>query len=110
MFVDEGDDHMDRSYVCTTDRVDSAGNASSIVGTHGTQWVQFSARPTALAGNGLVLGSANELDVNVDGSTLEVVADVVKIKNPDIKLKVERCLLRSSTNGFTASAANANAR
>ena len=100
---------MDRSYVCTTDRIDSAGNATSIVGTNSTQWVQFSARPTALAGNGLVLGSANELDVNVDGSTLEVVADVVKIKNPDIKLKVERGLLRSTTNGIAATSATVDA-
>lgn len=102
VFVDEGDTYMDRSYVCTTDRVDASNNPSAVVGTHPTQWIQFGARPTALAGNGLVLGNANELDVNVDGSTLEVVADVVKIKNPDIKLKVQRGLLRSSTNGTTA--------
>ena len=99
VFVDEGDAFVDRSYVCTTDRVDSNGNLSAIVGTHPTQWIQFSARPTALAGNGLVLGTANELDVNVDGNTIEVVADVVKVKNPNILVKVERGLLRSSTDG-----------
>jgi hypothetical protein len=105
VFVDEGTAFMDRSYVCTTDRVDINGNLSAVVGTNGTQWVQFSARPAALAGNGLVLGTANELDVNVDGSTIEVVADVVKVKNPNIMVKVERGLLRSSTNGTTATTA-----
>jgi hypothetical protein len=109
VFVDEGVAHMDRSYVCTTDRVDTNNNASCVVGTHATQWIQFSARPAALAGNGLVLGTANELDVNVDGATIEVVADVVKINNPDIKVKVERGLLRSTTDGTIVSTPTADA-
>ena len=104
-FVDEGTEFKDRAFVCITDRLDAAGEANAIVGTHTLQWVQFSARSEAMAGNGLVTGVGSQLDVNVDGATIEVVADVVKIKNPDIKVKVERGLLRSTTDGTTASTA-----
>ena len=105
VFIDEGVTYMDRSFVCITDRVDTNNAPSSIVGTFALEWVQFGARPTALAGNGLALGNANQLDVNVDGTTLQVVADVVQITNPDVKVKVERGLLRSTTNGTIATTA-----
>ena len=78
VFVDQGVQYKDRAYVCTTDR------GVDVVGTNELQFVQFSARSTAMAGNGLVTGTAEQLDVNVDGATLEVVADVVQVKDAGI--------------------------
>jgi hypothetical protein len=102
VFVDEGDQHVDRSYICITDRINPTTGANTcIVGTHATEWVTFGARPSAMAGNGLVVGSGNALDVQVDTTTIEIVSDTVRIKNPDIKFKVERGLLRSVTDGTT---------
>ena len=99
VFVDEGDEFLDRSYICITDQYSSGATASAVVGTDSLTWVQFSARPSAMAGNGLVVGTGNALDVNVDNATLEIITDTLRIKNPDIKFEVERGLLRSSTNG-----------
>lgn len=98
-FVDEGTVYLDRSFICITDRVDVNNQPSAIVGTNALQWVQFGARSAAIAGRGLVTGAANEVDVNVDDSTLVINNDYVCIKNPDIKVKVERGLIRSTTNG-----------
>ena len=75
VFVDQGTDSKDRSYVCTTDR------GSDTVGSSALAFVQFSARATAMAGHGLVVGAGDELDVNTDNSTLAVIADVVQIKD-----------------------------
>ena len=57
-FVDEGTNYLDRAYVCTT----NAG--SDVIGTDTLTFVQFSARPSALAGYGLLVGVGNALDVN----------------------------------------------
>jgi hypothetical protein len=57
-FVDQGTAHQDRAYVCITDR------GSSVVGTNNLTFVQFSSRPSALAGYGLQVGTGNALDVN----------------------------------------------
>jgi hypothetical protein len=75
VFVDQGTTYKDRAYVCITDK------DSSVVGTNDLEWVQFSARSSAMAGLGLVVGSASELDVNVDNSTIEIASDVVQVKD-----------------------------
>ena len=98
-FVDEGTVYMDRSFICITNRVDTNNQLSAIVGTHNLTWVQFGARSTAMAGRGLVTGSANEIDVNVDESTLTINNNYVCIKNPSITVKAERGLIRTTTNG-----------
>ena len=75
LFVDEGATYRDRAYVCTSDR------GSDVVGTHALAWVQFSSRSSAMAGQGLVTGAAEQLDVNVDNSTLTITGDVVQVKD-----------------------------
>jgi hypothetical protein len=60
VFVDEGA-LLDRAYICITNE------SVSQVGTNALEWVQFSARPLALAGNGLVVG-AGENTLNVDST------------------------------------------
>ena len=102
-FVDEGAVYIDRSFVCTTNRI-TANVPSSVVGTNALEWVQFNARSSAMAGQGLVTGSANELDVNVDNTTIQITNDTLNIVHPDIKLKAVRGLLRSATDGTTATA------
>lgn len=57
-FIDEGNLFLDRSFICITDR------GSDTVDTDPLEWVQYSARPSALAGFGLQVGTGNELDVN----------------------------------------------
>lgn len=78
VFVDEGTMYADRSFVCTSNR------GQDVVGTDALEFVQFGARPSAMAGLGLVVGAANELDVNVDGSTLNIIGDVVSIKESGV--------------------------
>jgi hypothetical protein len=102
-FVDEGTVYTDRSFICISNRLNASGQPSAVIGTDGLTFVQFGARSSAMAGRGLVTGQANELDVNVDDTTLVISNDFVCIKNPDIKLKVERGLIRSSTNGTAVS-------
>lgn len=80
IFVDEGTAHKDRGFVCTTNHL-VGSTVSDIIGTHELEFVQFSARSTAMAGKGLVTGEAEQLDVNVDENTLTVIADVVQLKN-----------------------------
>ena len=99
VFVDQGTTYKDRSYVCTTNVTDANGQQTAVAGSNTLQWTLFSAQSDALAGSGLVTGSGNKLNVEVDGATIEIVANALRIKNPDIKVKVERGLLRSTTNG-----------
>ena len=75
VFVDQGTVYQDRAFVCITDK------GADIVGTHPLAFVQFSSRSSAAAGHGLVTGVAEELDVNVDNSTLTILSDVVQIKD-----------------------------
>lgn len=102
VFADEGVEYKDRSYVCITNRTDASGALTSVVGTNTLEWVQFSARSSAMAGRGLVTGVGEQLDVNVDNVTLEVNAgDQVTIKNPNVNIKVERGLLRCTSDGVS---------
>jgi hypothetical protein len=77
VFVDQGTVSLDRSYICISDK------GSDVVGTNALQWVQFGARPSAMAGDGLVVGDANELDVNV-GSGLTIIDDKVRIADKGV--------------------------
>ena len=97
-FIDKGTINCDKSYICIT----NAPNA--VVGTNDLGWVQFGARNTALAGKGLVTGDASTLDVNVDNTTVVITNNFVGLKHPDVKVKAERGLLRSTTDGTTATA------
>lgn len=58
IFVDQGTQWMDRSFVCTSDK------GSDIVDTDSLVFAQFGSRPSALAGVGLKVGTGNELDVD----------------------------------------------
>lgn len=53
------------------------------VGTSAITWSQFSGSSTTLAGSGLVTNGTNpnQIDVNVDGTTLEIASDTVRIKD-----------------------------
>ena len=92
VFVDQGTVYKDRAYVCITDR------GTDVVDTNGLQFVQFSARSSAIAGQGLVVGAAEELDVNVDNATLTILGDVVQVQDLGI------------TNGKLANATIENAK
>lgn len=78
VFIDEGTVYKDRAFICVTDR------SSDIAGTNTLEFVQFSSRPSAMAGQGLVVGTANQLDVNVDAVSLIVETDIVKIKDAGV--------------------------
>ncbi len=51
---------------------------------NGTSWVNTESDLTGLAGDGLVDGGGGALDVNVDDSTIEINADVVRVKDGGI--------------------------
>lgn len=92
LFVDQGTALKDRGYVCITDR------GVDVVGTGDLTFVQFSARSSAIAGNGLVVGTGEAIDVNVDDATLTIAADTVLIKDAGV------------TNAKIADATIANAK
>ena len=60
LFIDQGDVNRDRSFVCTTD----AG--WDTIGEHELTFINHSARPTALAGNGLVVSTTSSTALDVD--------------------------------------------
>lgn len=71
VFILEGTS-ADTLWTLTTD-------APITVGTTALTWTQFNSAGDIVAGNGLSK-SGNTLDVNVDGSTLEINADAVRVK------------------------------
>lgn len=77
VFIEEGNVNADLGFVCTTD------DGSDTVGTDDLVFSQFSGAGQISAGTGLTK-SGNTLDVNVDNSSLEIVADAVKVKNGGI--------------------------
>lgn len=77
VFIEEGNVNADLGFVCTTD------DGSDTVGTDDLIFTQFSGAGQISAGTGLTK-SGNTLDVNVDNSSLEIVADAVKVKNGGI--------------------------
>jgi len=72
VFIEEGTTQADTLWVMTT-------NAPITVGTTGLSWSQFSSAGDIVGGAGLTK-TGNTLDVNVDGSTLEINADTLRVK------------------------------
>ena len=67
-FVDRGVAHMDKSFVCVTNKVDGFGTPNDIVDSSALQFNTYSVRPAALAGEGLEVDgtSANRMQVDHD--------------------------------------------
>jgi hypothetical protein len=76
VFVEMGDTHADSGWVITT-------NGTITIGTTGITWSQFSGAGQVVAGLGLAK-SGNVLDVNVDGTTLEINSDALRIKDAGV--------------------------
>ena len=75
VFIEEGTTNSDNGFVCTTN------DAADTVGTHDLAFVQFSGAGQITAGTALSK-SANTLNVNVDGTTVEVNgSDQLQVKN-----------------------------
>lgn len=72
VFVEEGTTQADSLWVMTT-------NAPITVGTTVLTWAQFSSAGDIVAGAGLSK-AGNTLDVNIDGATLEINADALRVK------------------------------
>lgn len=71
-FVEEGDTLSNTGWVLTTDN-------PITLGTTGLSWAKFSSSGDIAAGNGLTQ-TGNTFDVNVDGSSIEINADILRIK------------------------------
>ena len=102
--VQVGTANADTAWTCT---VDAGGTLNSTA-------VTFAQMPSALsvsAGAGLVK-TGNALDVNVDGTTLEINADAVRIKNGGValgtKVSGQLPVANGGTGGATAAAAKTN--
>ena len=74
VFVESGSVNASSGWVTTN----TFGN--DIVGTHPVVWVQFSGTGQINAGNGLSK-TGNILDVNVDNTSLEIIADTIRISS-----------------------------
>ncbi len=78
-FVEEGTVNGDNGWVCTSNV------GSDVVGTDTLVFVQFSGAGQIIAGAGLSK-SGNQLDVNVDGTSIEISADTLRIVSaPTVK-------------------------
>lgn len=75
-FVEEGNTQADNGYVVST-------NGTITVGSTGIVWAQFSGAGQITAGLGLSK-TGNTLDVNVDGSTIEINSDTLRVKDAGI--------------------------
>jgi len=73
-FIEQGTIHGDNGFVCTSN------TGSDTVGTHGLVFSQFSGAGHITAGNALSK-TGNTLDVLVDGTTIEINADKLRIKD-----------------------------
>jgi hypothetical protein len=72
VFVQEGATNFDTQWVMTTD-------APIVVNTTALAWTQFASAGDIVGGAGLTK-TGNTLDVNVDGATLEINADTLRVK------------------------------
>lgn len=72
-FVEEGSVNADNGFICTTD------DATDTVGTHNLTFVQFSGAGQIDAGAAMSK-TGNQLNVEVDDSTIEVSSDALRIK------------------------------
>lgn len=76
VFVEEGTTNADSGWVLTN-------NGSITLGTTALTFVQFSGAGQITAGNGLTK-TGNQLDVQVDDSTIEIVGDTLQVKDGGI--------------------------
>lgn len=72
VFVEEGTTQADTGWVVTT-------NGSITPGTTAHDWSQFTGAGSTLGGSGLTQ-TGQVLDVNVDGASIEINADVLRVK------------------------------
>ena len=75
-FVEEGTANADNGFVCTN-------NGTPTLGTDDIVFAQFSGAGSVSAGAGLTK-TGNQLDVNVDDSTVEVSNDTLQVKDAGI--------------------------
>jgi len=76
VFVREGTANADLGYVCTND-------ADPTLGTDNIDFTQFNGAANITAGDGLDK-TGNELSVNVDDSSIEIVGDSLQVKDSGI--------------------------
>lgn len=72
VFVERGTINADTAWVCT---VDPGGT----LGTTPVSWTQFNGVAELVAGNGLSK-TGNQVDINVDNQSIEIVSDIVQAK------------------------------
>jgi hypothetical protein len=72
-FVESGTNYADTGWLCSADQ-------GGTLGTTAITWAQFSAAGQVIDGAGLIK-NGNTLDINYDGQTIDVVGDVLKVKN-----------------------------
>lgn len=75
-FVEEGTANADNGFVCTN-------NGTPTLGTDDIVFAQFSGAGSVSAGSGLTK-TGNQLDVNVDDSTIEINNDTLQLKDAGI--------------------------
>ena len=111
-FVEQGSTQADTGWVATADQ-------GGTIGTTAIPWAQFSSAGTYIGGNGLTLTGAT-FDVNVDGGSIEINADILRVKalgitnamlagSIDLTTKVTGSLpiANGGTSGTTAATARA---
>jgi len=95
-FVTNGTVYADTGWVMTV------GSTPVVMGTTELEWVQFSGAGSFTAGDGLSL-VGTEFSVNVDDSTIEIVGDVLQVKDSGItNAKLENDHFTVATNGTGA--------
>jgi|13_taG_2_1085334.scaffolds.fasta_scaffold00160_8 hypothetical protein len=72
VFVEEGSANADNGFVCTTD-------GTPTLGTTAVTFAQFSGAGSVSAGAGITK-TGNQLDVQVDGVTIEISSDTLQVK------------------------------
>lgn len=108
-FVSLGTQYKSTGWVATT----PSANNGIVVGTDDIVWVQFSGAGTYIAGNGLDL-QGNIFSVNVDGSSIEIVADTLQVANNGITNamlagSIENSKLVNSSISFSANTGTTDA-
>jgi hypothetical protein len=78
VFVQQGTEYSNTGWVATVTDV-----TTFTIGVDPIIWTQFSGAGTYLAGNGLDL-TGNVFSVNVDGTSIEIVADTLQVANNGI--------------------------
>lgn len=110
VFVEQGSVNADTAWVCT---VDSGGT----LGTTPVTWTQFNGVADLVAGNGLSK-TGNQVDVNVDNQSIEIVSDTVQAKldtagsisksASGLKVNVDNTTIAISGNQLTIASAYKN--